>query len=76
MKIVRKGDKYLIKRWLFGWEYLDSDGGGGWWNCRSSVNKYCLFNTLEDAIKTLNSTKEEVVSKEEIQNARINILHS
>lgn len=48
MKVVRRGDKYLVRRWRFliGYEYADKDRNY-WW---SNANYAAAFDTLIEAI--------------------------
>lgn len=46
-------DEYAIRRWLLGWEYLDTDITGSytgyWWGFEHQALKYCTFTSLDKA---------------------------
>lgn len=68
MKIVKRGNKYFIRRGFIFYNYL-SVHSRNWWSNKNS-DEFCAFNTLEEAIYKMDAYKERLVSNKEIQKIR------
>lgn len=48
--VVHYGTKFAVKRTFYGdEEFLDNDSNNYWWTLGYNVERYCIFDTLEEA---------------------------
>lgn len=67
MKLIKRGDKYLIQCGIFDKEYLDMSDSKFhfWWYTEQYINQYCLADTEEQALSRLKEYREDTLKEKE-----------
>jgi uncharacterized protein YcaQ len=65
MKLIKRGDKYLICRGILFKEYLDMTGQENyfWWSSEPYVENYCFAPSKEHALARLREYREDKINK-------------
>ena len=59
-RIVKfKDGKYGVRRWGFGWEFLDMRDLSYWWSSAKDEYAYAIHGTIEQARAGLNKQKKK-----------------
>ena len=75
--VVSFGDKYLVRRWhVLAWEYKEistfRNEEPHWWLLWEYVNKYCMCNSLEQAIALRDKVWVDAKKK---PNGKMKVIH-